>query len=353
MLVNFTTLSSKQRLLLSSIALYIAIVSSVTLGPMNISITQSMGALLPEGLRDNWLSIDIPAHIALVIQQIRLPRTLLAIAVGAILAICGTVMQGLFRNPLADPGIIGVSAGASLGAAIAIVLFGSLADSYPTLLLFGTVPLFAFLGGALSTILVYKLGTSATGTSVTMMLLAGVAIGALAGAGLGLLNYYADDQALRDLSLWSMGSLAGANWVNLTLAYSTLIALFILFYRDASALNALLLGESEARHLGIRVQVLKRRLILLTAAGVGVTVAVAGMIGFIGLIVPHLGRMIGGPNHKSLLPMSMLLGALLLLVADMIARTAIAPLDMPVGIVTALLGAPFFIWLLIKQKGRI
>lgn len=353
MSVNLMRLSNKQRLMLASITLYIAIVSSVTLGPMDISILQSMGSLLPQNLRDSWFAIEIPTHISLVIQQIRLPRTLLAIAVGAILAICGTVMQGLFRNPLADPGIIGVSAGASLGAAIAIVLFASLASSYPMLLLFGTVPLFAFLGGALSTLLVYKLGTSATGTSVTMMLLAGVAIGALAGAGLGLLNYYADDQALRDLSLWSMGSLAGANWGNLSLAYSALIALFILFYRDAAALNALLLGESEARHLGIKVQALKRRLILLAAAGVGVTVAVAGMIGFIGLIVPHLGRMIAGPNHKSLLPLSMLLGSLLLLLADMIARTIVAPLDMPVGIVSALLGAPFFIWLLVKQKGRI
>jgi len=238
MSVNFKSLSGKQQLLLGGLALYIAIISSVTLGPMDISIEQSMGALLPESLRNTWFTLEIPAHISLVIQQIRLPRTLLAIAVGAILAICGTVMQGLFRNPLADPGIIGVSAGASLGAAIAIVLFGSLAESYPILLLFGTVPLFAFLGGALSTILVYKLGTSATGTSVTMMLLAGVAIGALAGAGLGLLNYYADDRSLRDLSLWTMGSLAGANWGNLTLAYTTLIALFTLFYRDASALNA-------------------------------------------------------------------------------------------------------------------
>ena len=353
MSINIKMLSAKQLILLGCASLYIALVSSVTLGPMEISFGQSMSALLPAGVSDIWLSEDLPAHISLVIQQIRLPRTLLAIAVGAILAICGTVMQGLFRNPLADPGIIGVSAGASLGAAIAIVLFGGLAQTYPQLLMFGTVPLFAFLGGALSTILVYKLGTSSTGTSVTMMLLAGVAIGALAGAGLGLLNYYADDQALRDLSLWTMGSLAGANWGTLSIAYTTLIALFILFYRDAAALNALLLGESEARHLGIKVQSLKRRLILLTAAGVGVTVAVAGMIGFIGLIVPHLGRMLAGPNHKSLLPLSMILGALLLLVADMIARTIVAPLDMPVGIVTALLGAPFFIWLLIKQKGRI
>lgn len=329
--------------------LYGAAIASVTIGPMNISLSQSINALLPDVLQTQ----EIPSHITLVVQQIRLPRTLLAISVGAILAITGVVMQGLFRNPLADPGIIGVSAGASLGAAIAIVLFSSLAQNYPLLLLFGTVPLFSFLGGAITTIIVYKLGTNAYGTSVTMMLLAGVAVGALSGAGLGLMNYYADDQALRDLSLWTMGSLAGANMEGLILSFSALVILFTLFYKEANSLNALLLGESEAKHLGIRVQSLKRRLILLAAAGVGITVSLAGMIGFIGLIVPHLGRMLIGPNHKLLLPISMLIGALLLLVADIIARTLVAPLDMPVGIVTALLGAPFFIWLLIQQKGRL
>nr|WP_086939132.1 iron ABC transporter permease [Thaumasiovibrio occultus] len=327
-------------------ALYLAVVSSITLGPMDIGFFDSLRALLPG-------ETDLPKHVLMVIQQVRLPRTLLCIAVGGMLAMCGTVMQGLFRNPLADPGIIGVSAGASLGAAMAIVLFGSLAASYPILLLFGTVPMFAFLGGALTTILVYKLGTSANGTSVAMMLLAGVAISALAGAGLGLMNYFADDQALRDLSLWSMGSLAGADWNGIILGFIALTILFALFYRDADKLNALLLGEAEANHMGIDVQTLKRRLILLTAAGVGVTVSLAGMIGFIGLIVPHVGRMICGPNHRRLIPLATILGALLLLVADMIARTIVAPLDMPVGIVTALLGSPFFIWLLIQQKGRL
>ncbi|WP_413113603.1 FecCD family ABC transporter permease [Thaumasiovibrio sp. DFM-14] len=333
-------------LLWSAISLYVAVVSSISLGPMDISFWDSMRALLP-------LDSDLPNHILMVIQQVRLPRTLLCIAIGGLLAMCGTVMQGLFRNPLADPGIIGVSAGASLGAAIAIVLFGALAANYPILLLLGTVPIFAFIGGALTTILVYKLGTSANGTSVAMMLLAGVAIGALAGAGLGLMNYFADDQALRDLSLWSMGSLSGANWSGITLAFCALAILFTLFYRDADKLNALLLGEAEANHMGIDVQNLKRRLILLTAAGVGVTVSLAGMIGFIGLIVPHIGRMIAGPNHRRLIPLSAILGALLLLVADMIARTVVAPLDMPVGIVTALIGAPFFIWLLIQQRGKL
>lgn len=332
------------------IALYIAIATSVAVGPMDIALADSLRAIIPSWIYQSQFSAD---HVQLIIQEVRLPRTLLAVAVGAILALCGAVMQGLFRNPLADPGIIGVSAGAALGAAIAIVLFGNLAASYPNILLFGTLPVFSFIGGTLTTLVVYRLGTSQTGTSVSVMLLAGVAMSALAGAGLGLMNYFADDQALRDLSLWTMGSLAGASWNGIALAFISLLILMFFFYRDANKLNALLLGEPEAKHMGINVQSLKRRLILLSAAGVGVTVSLAGMIGFIGLIVPHLGRMISGPNHRSLLPLSMILGGLLLLIADIIARSIKPPLDMPVGIVTALIGAPFFIWLLVKQKGRL
>ncbi len=340
-------LSARALCIASAFLLYLATVVSITVGPMNISLADSLYSLLPTD------HADIPAHVTMIIQQVRIPRTLLAIAVGAILAICGAVLQGLFRNPLADPGIIGVSSGASLGAAIAIVAFGGIAANYPMLMLLGTVPLFACLGGIIVTFIVYRLGTSQTGTSVTMMLLAGIAISAAANAGLGLLNYFADDQALRDLSLWTMGSLAGANKQSIYLSFATLIVLFYCYRRDADKLNAMLLGESEARHMGIDVQSVKRRLIVLAAAGVGVTVALAGIISFVGLIVPHLARMMIGPNYKSLLPVSMLLGALLLLFADMLARTAVAPLDMPVGIVTALIGTPFFLWLLIKQKGRI
>lgn len=325
--------------------LFFAITSSIVIGPMDISFIDSIKALIP------W-ETDLPAHIQLVVNQIRLPRTLLAIAIGAILALCGAVMQGLFRNPLADPGIIGVSGGAALGAAIAVVFFAPLVVNYPLILTLGTVPVFAFIGGALSTFFVYYLGTDKNGTSVTIMLLAGVAIGALSGAALGFMNFIADDQALRDLSLWSMGSLAGATWPGITLAFTTLAVLLWLFCLDANALNAFLLGEAEAKHMGVNVQMLKRRLILLCAAGVGVTVSLTGIIGFVGLVIPHLGRMLSGPNHKILLPMSALLGALILLIADMIARVVLAPLELPVGIVTAILGAPFFILLLVKQKGR-
>ncbi|MGR5140548.1 FecCD family ABC transporter permease [Photobacterium sp. DNB23_23_1] len=326
--------------------LVLAVTSSIAVGPMNISFADSFKALLP-------LPLDLPAHIEIVIHQIRLPRTLLGMAIGAILALCGAVMQGLFRNPLADPGIIGVSGGASLGAALSIVIFAPLAANFPLLLTLGTVPVFAFFGGAVSTFVVYQLGTDKNGTSVTIMLLAGVAIGALSGAALGLMNYYADDQALRDLSLWTMGSLAGATWPGIGLAYITLLGLMFSFDRNANALNAFLLGEAEAKHLGVNVQRLKRMLILLCAAGVGIAVSLTGVIGFVGLIVPHIGRMISGPNHKTLLPLSALLGALILLIADMLARVIAAPAELPVGIITALLGAPFFIYLLVNQKGKL
>ncbi|WP_422398777.1 FecCD family ABC transporter permease [Vibrio fluvialis] len=312
---------------------------------MNISFRDSLSSLLLQ-------SDDIAKHINLVIHEIRFPRTLLCMLVGAILALCGTVMQGLFRNPLAEPGIIGVSAGASLGAALAIVLLGNLNFDARWMNAI-TLPLCAFLGGALTTIVVYRLGTNKFGTSVTIMLLAGVAISAVSGAGIGYLNYVADDQMLRDLTLWSMGSFAGANWQSITLCGITLLGLYFYFTRRAMALNALLLGESEARHLGIPIQRLKRALIVLSAVGVGVTVSAAGMIGFVGLVVPHLGRMLVGPDHRNLLPVSALLGALLLTIADMFARVAAAPAELPIGIVTALVGAPFFLYLLFQQKGKI
>ncbi|MHA2716488.1 FecCD family ABC transporter permease [Vibrio owensii] len=332
-------------LALSGILAFIA-VASITVGPMNISFADSLRSL-------TGASSDLAPHIQLVINEIRLPRTVLCMFIGAILAICGVVMQGLFRNPLAEPGIIGVSAGAALGGAFAIVVFADFSQNYPTLMNLAALPFFAFLGGAITTVLVYWLGTSKFGTSVTIMLLAGVAISALSGAAIGFMNFIADDQMLRDLTLWSMGSLAGANWPGIGLAAVTLVLLMFWFQKKAMSLNALLLGESEARHLGVPVQKLKRQLILLSAVGVGITVSICGAIGFIGLVIPHLGRMLAGPDHRTLLPISALMGALLLTAADMFARVAVAPAELPVGIVTALIGAPFFIYLLFQQKGKI
>ncbi|PQJ89077.1 MULTISPECIES: FecCD family ABC transporter permease [Aliivibrio] len=340
-------ISYSKLLWLSTFSLLLIAVSSIATGPMNITLSDSFHSLAP------WSTSAIPAHIDLIIHQVRLPRTILCMLVGAILAISGVVMQGLFRNPLAEPGIIGVSAGAALGAALAIVLFSSITEQFPLFMNFAAVPIFAFLGGALTTLIVYRLGTSKFGTSITVMLLAGVAISALSGAGIGYLNFIADDQMLRDLSLWSMGSLAGAKWNDLLLAGIGLITLLVLFMKNASGLNALLLGEAEAKHLGINVQSLKKRMIILSAVGVGITVSLSGMIGFIGLIIPHLGRMLSGPNHKTLLPLSALLGGLLLTAADMFARVAVSPAELPVGIVTAIIGAPFFLYLLFTQRGKI
>ncbi|EHR6737187.1 iron ABC transporter permease [Vibrio parahaemolyticus] len=330
---------------LSGFLAFIAI-ASITVGPMNISFTDSLRGLI-------GAHSELAPHIQLVINEIRLPRTILCMFIGAILAICGVVMQGLFRNPLAEPGIIGVSAGAALGGAFAIVVFAEFSQNHPQLMNLAALPLFAFLGGGLTTVLVYWLGTNKFGTSVTIMLLAGVAISALSGAAIGFLNFSADDQMLRDLTLWSMGSLAGANWAGIGLSSVTLVVLLFWFHKKAMSLNALLLGESEARHLGVPVQKLKRQLILLSAVGVGVTVSICGAIGFIGLVIPHLGRMLAGPDHRTLLPISALLGALLLTCADMIARVLLAPAELPVGIVTALIGAPFFIYLLFQQRGKI
>ncbi|MFT6351858.1 MAG: iron complex transport system permease protein [Neptuniibacter pectenicola] len=279
----------------------------------------------------------------IVVLELRLPRLLLAVFVGAILAQCGAVVQGLFRNPLADPGIIGVSSGAAVGAIVAIVVFPAVWGSW-------TIPTMAFVGGLLTTLLVYGLAQSKSGTSVLILLLAGVAISAFAGAAIGFLSYFADDASLRELNVWQMGSLTGANDANLWLAFTTMVLLMIAFQRRAQALNALLLGEPEARHLGIDVEQLKLQMIILTAVGVGVAVSCSGIIGFVGLVVPHLVRLATGPNHHFLLPLSALLGAVLLMCSDLLARLVVQPAELPVGLVTVLLGAPFFLILLIQQR---
>lgn len=299
--------------------------------------------------------IGLPVHgdgleqAELIVGQIRMPRTLLGLAVGGVLALSGVAMQGLFRNPLADPGLVGVSSGASLGAAIAIVgglALGGLPDSLGPYLL----SLCAFLGGLGVTALVYRLGRRNGQTSVAVMLLAGIALTALAGAAVGLFTYLADDATLRTLTFWNLGSLNGASYARLWPLLFVTAGVALWLPRRAKALNALLLGESEASHLGINVESLKRELVFCTALGVGAAVAAAGMIGFVGLVVPHLVRLLAGPDHRVLLPASVLAGACLLLFADLIARLALAPAEMPIGIVTAFIGAPFFLYLLLRGR---
>lgn len=330
----------RQRLLLPALLslLLIAFWLALMLGPIRLGAGEVLQALLPG---------EDSGRAALVVGQIRLPRALLAILCGATLALCGVAMQGLFRNPLADPGLIGVSSGAALGAAAAILL---LPLTLPVWLAPWFGMLAAFAGGLAVTLLVYRLGQRDGRTRVAVMLLAGVAISALAGAGIGLFSYIADDSALRSLTYWSLGSLNGASLPRLLPLLPVCLGVALWLPRRASALNALLLGESEARHLGVEVEKLKRELVLCVALGVGATVAAAGMIGFVGLVVPHLLRLITGPDHRRLLPAAALGGAALLLLADLAARLLLAPAELPIGTLTALLGAPFFLYLLARER---
>ncbi|MCY4505069.1 MAG: iron ABC transporter permease [Hyphomicrobiales bacterium] len=282
-----------------------------------------------------------------VLVAIRLPRLVLACLVGAALAVSGAAMQGLFRNPLADPGLIGIASGAALAVALVIVLVGPMAG----LLGLYSVSLAAF-GGSLATCFLIAWFAQRTGVfSVAYLLLAGIAVNALAVAGTGFLIFISDEQQLRTLTFWTLGSLGGALWPAVLVAASIIVPIAALMLRDARALNILLLGEEDARYLGVDSRRLQRRVIVCTALAVGAAVAVSGIIGFVGLVVPHLVRLTIGPDHRLLMPASIFLGAVLLLAADTVARLAAAPAEIPVGILTSLIGGPFFLWLLVKQYG--
>ncbi|MEW9904508.1 FecCD family ABC transporter permease [Pseudomonas putida] len=325
----------------------LAIWLSLALGPVSLALFDTLRA----GLR--LLGVPVRAEgleqAQMILGQIRLPRTLLGLAVGAVLALSGVTMQGLFRNPLADPGLVGVASGAALGAAVAIV-GGSWLGGIPEWFSPYLLSVSAFVGGLGVTALVYRLGRRDGRTSVATMLLAGIALTALAGSAVGLFTYLADDATLRTLTFWNLGSLNGASYERLWPLLLVTGAVALWLPRRAQALNALLLGESEARHLGIEVEALKRELVFCTALGVGAAVAAAGLIGFIGLVVPHLVRLLAGPDHRVLLPASLLAGGALLLFADLVARLALAPAELPIGIVTALIGAPFFLFLLVRGR---
>ncbi|AUX77260.1 hemin ABC transporter permease protein HmuU [Sinorhizobium fredii] len=288
----------------------------------------------------------------IIILDIRLPRAVLGMLVGAALAVSGVVMQGLFRNPLADPGLVGVSSGASLGAVLLIVL-GSTTFG-PVFALFGfyALPLGAFCGGLATTMLLYRIATRSGQTSVATMLLAGIALGALASAVTGVLVFVADDKQLRDLTFWGLGSLAGANWTKILTAGPIILLSLCVVPFLARGLNAITLGEAAAFHMGVPVQRLKNIAILSVAAATGASVAVSGGIGFVGIVVPHLLRLVIGPDHRYLLPASALLGGTMLIFADMLARTIVSPAELPIGIITAFVGAPFFLWVLLRGRSN-
>jgi len=289
----------------------------------------------------------------LVLWSIRLPRIALAIMVGALLAAGGTIMQGLFRNPLADPMLAGISPGAGFASAAAIVVGDRLMAESNRVLPFELLPPAAIAGALVTTILLYRLATRYGRTSIATLLLAGIAIGALANAGIGFLVFLADDRQLRDITFWLLGSLGGATWAKV-LAIAPFAALLLAGLPFiARGLDLIVLGEAEAFHMGVAVERLKRIAIVLVAAATGAAVSVAGVIGFVGIVVPHLLRLVIGPGHRLLLPAALCLGAILLLVADTFARIIAAPAELPIGIVTAAIGAPFFLSLLLRQRAAV
>ncbi|WP_213948861.1 iron ABC transporter permease [Luteibacter sp. dw_328] len=307
---------------------------SLSHGAIDIPAAQVVGAIA------RWFEGTAAHGDDNVVLMLRAPRLLLAMLVGSTLACGGATMQGLFRNPLADPGLIGVSAGAALGAVAAIVLGGS-SGSW-------LVAALAFAGGLTATSLVFVLGRRRPG--VANLLLAGVAINAIAMAGVGLLTFMASENQLRDLTFWSLGSLGGASWARVATVAPWVLLPLLCLPRAARALNALLLGEGEATLLGFRPERLQPLLVGMVALAVGASVAFTGVIGFVGLVVPHLLRMVFGPDHRFLLPASALGGAILLVAADALARTVVAPGELPLGVLTALVGGPFFLWLLLRRR---
>lgn len=324
------------------------IIVSVGIGAVSVSPAQVLGILMEQfGLRSPWAFESIQESILI---SIRLPRVILAVLVGASLAISGAAMQGLFRNPLADPGLIGVSSGAALATAIAMVVISSLSFAFIEFIGAALIPLSAFVGGTFATILVYRLSTTNGKTNVATMLLAGIAVNALAGAAIGFMIFLADDDQLRDLTFWTLGSLGGAMWSSVWVVLPFMLVAIFFLPKLSKGLNAILLGESEAKHLGVRVERLKKVIIVFVGLAVGAAVSVSGMIGFVGLVVPHMLRLWIGPDHRFLMPGSALLGAILLLGSDLLARTIVSPAELPIGVITASIGAPFFLWLLLRNR---
>lgn len=328
-----------------AIGLGIIVLWAVGTGAVSIAPAKLLTILLePIGLQ---LPVAYSDAERAVLLDLRLPRVVLGCLVGAALGVSGTALQGLFRNPLADPGLLGIASGAAL-AAVAVIVLG---DELGLARLMGlyALPVAAFLGGLGVTLLIYRLAQGQEGT-VAGLLLAGIALNAVAGAATGLVIYFADDDELRTLTFWGMGSLGGATWHAVAVALPFLALALGPLPRLATALNALLLGETEAAGLGIDVERVKRRIVLCVALAVGASVALTGVIGFVGLVVPHVLRLMLGADHRYLLPGAALLGAALLVGADLCARTLIAPAELPIGILTSLVGGPFFIWLLVRER---
>lgn len=285
----------------------------------------------------------------LVLVNLRLPRIVLGALIGGALAISGSSIQGLFRNPLAEPGLIGVSSGATLFAALTIVFGGKLLNAAGSQYGYYILSVAAFVGALATTLLVYRLAMHRGTAKITSLLLTGIAINALAFAFTGLLTYISTDEQLRNITFWSLGSLGGASWTAVMCVLPFIIIPLIALPLLGKAFNALALGEVQAAHIGFRVNRIKYTVIILATMAVGASVAVAGMIGFVGLVIPHILRLGFGADNRFVVPGSALLGAAVLGLADLLSRTVVAPAELPIGIVTALAGSPVFIYMISSQ----
>jgi iron complex transport system permease protein len=315
-----------------------AFVLSLGIGAVHIAPAQVLG-ILAQRLLGLDIGVEFSKQQELVLWNIRLPRILLGVLTGAGLATAGAALQGIFRNPLADPGLIGSSSGGAVGA-VGVILLGV------TPLGVFTLPVAAFLGALLLTGGVYLLSRHGGRTEVVTLILTGVALNAIANSGIGLMSFYATDAQLRSVVFWLLGGLGGSTWriVTATAPFVVFGCIALMFTRRA--LNLMILGEREAFHLGLSTERMRVIVIALSALVAGATVAAAGIVGFVGLMVPHLMRLLLGPDNRTLLPASALGGAILVLLADLMARTVLSPLELPLGIVTAAIGGPYFLWLL-------
>lgn len=334
------------------IALFaLVLVTAIAFGAVPIALQDMLHAVT------HWFGGQPPANIREgVFLQLRLPRVLLCAITGAILAVSGVLMQGLFRNPIVEPGLVGTSSGAAFGASVVFVLSASFSAQLKVLAGTLLVPVCAFAGALLSTWIVYALAGSAKRVSILSLLLVGIAVNAIALSGTGFMSYIARDPQARSITFWNLGTFSGASWMQVIITAVIAAAGFVTAFRYSKQLNALLLGEAEAGYLGVDTVKLKRGIMLLNTAMVAVATAFVGVIGFVGLIVPHLLRLLVGSDNKRLLPAAMFTGAILLVVADMGARLLLAPAEIPIGIITSIVGAPVFIILLkkfnaVQQKG--
>jgi iron complex transport system permease protein len=330
---------------LLSVLLVLVLIAAIAFGAVRILPSEMLAAI------EHWFKLEPSKSIyENVFLQLRLPRVLLCAITGAILAVSGVLMQGLFRNPVVEPGLIGTSAGAAFGASIVFSLSPFMSPIFKTLLGPFLVPVFAFAGGLGATFMVYSLAKNNKRVSILPLLLVGMAINAIGLSGVGLMTYIARDPQARSITFWNLGTFSGASWFQVFFTGIVAIICILIAFKQAKKLNVLLLGEQEAGYLGVEVNKLKTSILIVNTAMVSVATSFVGVIAFMGLIVPHVLRLLIGSDNRKLIPASVLMGALLLTLADMGARLLLAPAEMPIGIITSIVGAPLYIFLLKKYQ---